>query len=65
MGKSTKIVKEGKTYKAKATKDVNLEEKVEKLKQELDENLSTLYQDMINMRDRLNRLLKRSGMETL
>ena len=51
MGKSTKIVKEGKTYKAKATKDVYLEEKVEKLKQALDENLSTWYQDMRNMRE--------------
>ena len=77
MGKSTKIVKEGKTYKAKAVKEVeldakvesdevdNLEERVSKLKEDLDTNLASLYQDMMNMRDKLNRLLSRNGLEKL
>jgi len=65
--------KEYKEYKAEGkvvTKQIKpkkktQEERLEEMKNELDQNLGELYQDMIKMRDALNRAMERLGLEKI
>jgi len=63
MGKSTKP-------KEKVVKEVELDvqseaNKLDEFKEDLDKNLDELYQDMIKMRDAINKAMDRLGLERL
>ena len=63
MGKSTKP-------KEKVVKEVELDaiseaDKVDALQKDLNQNLDELYQDMIKMRDAINKAMDRLGLERL
>ena len=43
----------------------SLEDRINKLRKDLDDNLADLYQEMINMRDKINKAMERLGLEKL
>jgi ribosome assembly protein YihI (activator of Der GTPase) len=63
MGKSTKP-------KEKVVKEVELDaisesDRIDALQKDLDESISALYKDMIEMREKINKAMERLGLEAL
>ena len=66
MGKSIKKQQDGPVIERKIKPPkVDLEKRLEEVKAELDQNLGELYQDMVKMRDCINKAMDRLGLERL